>query len=594
MPSQSNPYTLFHLVPVSQFASQALLDPTNKPFVSPSRDGRLGLEVGYNVPSMSRPNLITTLGQDADLNLRMIDFRYTMAKVHATFEFNPRSGLVVLSVQSKAISSVSYVEIPKTADGEKREETASLQQQIPKSVNVGESYTGGGVILYDHEYEIVITSYRFRLLWLYDSAESEIRARRGYQESLRQLFQYDHVEYDTTRLSTTREPHFEEIKQLRETLNLGAYDIVTKRVDRRSGDVVAVKQPRLEDPKTSEIMHDYFCIEIENMEGLIHPNIIPLLGHRHLYTRHPEILMPFREGHLGDLAPQIKDADMGDFCGSVLKQMLAALDYTASEGVIHRDLKPSNILFYRLPDRLPGKSQYHFQLADFRLAQYTALAESLYIGTLPYMAPEVCPKESEVRARQSPKVDIWSLFATIVAIDRRFPDFPPKSSDYAIILNALQKKDVKDLCGPMGRRNPRSRASAAQMLRYFFYGEGLTTPISEISQIEPAYEVDETDETDETELPSIPVTRSRGQTENDDGSTFRQANVAALEWGSALRTENNSDSTVQQPSQCNEDYQASTQSRRAFGSVASTNTNRQNNPPYPKPPRSLAVSVGPV
>lgn len=58
--------------------------------------------------------------------------------------------------------------------------------------------------------------------------------------------------------------------------------------------------------------------------------------------------MPLREGSLtGLIKDEIKETaipDYGQFCRDVLRQMLSALDYLASESLVHRDLKPDNIL----------------------------------------------------------------------------------------------------------------------------------------------------------------------------------------------------------------------------------------------------------
>ncbi|KAI1120098.1 kinase-like protein [Nemania abortiva] len=608
MRSQSDPCTLFHLVPDDEYTFMALCDPNNEQFVSPSRNGQLGLEVGCHVPSVPCPPLITTLGRDADLTLRITDFRNRMSRIHVAFKFNPGSKHVVLSVQSEATSSVSYAAIPKTADKKKQEETASVQEQGSKGVHVGKTFIGGGVICYEHDYEIRITSYRFRLLWLYDSVESGDRALRGHQKSLKRLSQYDPMDCDTTRLSTVGKLDFEEIEDLREDIGSGAFGTVSRRVDRRTGDVFAVKQANLENPQTAEWLFRVFRMEIAIMQDLNHPNIIPFLGDQHLDTDRPKYFMPAREGKLSDLALGTEAAGIRSFSNSVLKQMLSALDYTASKGVIHRDLKPDNILYYRLPDHLPSKDKFCFQLADFGLAQYTAVAKSFDVGTPLYMAPELCPEKSKVKARQSPKIDIWSLFATMVAINPQFVDFPPQSKDYAVILNALRAEGVKDSCGPMGRLNPRRRPSAAQMLKYFFNGEGLTTPLSDISEIEPADEADEADEaaeadkadknneTDKMGPSSTPVPSNPQQTEDDDGSTLRQPNVTALESGSASHTGNNSGSTVQQLSAASspqriEDHQTSTQSRSPLSSAAPTILNRRNRQPQPKPGRKRGAGV---
>lgn len=185
--------------------------------------------------------------------------------------------------------------------------------------------------------------------------------------------------------------------------------------------------------------------------------------------------MPLREGSLTSLVKTTPIPDYNELCLTVLRQMLSALDYLASENLLHRDLKPDNILYYTLPD----EGSRHFQLADFGLAHHRSLAKT-FCGTGYYQAPELWPQKSKVYAPQSPKMDIWSLFATIVAVDSRFKEFPPHTSDYGIVLSALEAKASQSSLEPMARLHPDRRASAAQMLVHFFDGGGLTTPRSKI------------------------------------------------------------------------------------------------------------------
>lgn len=189
--------------------------------------------------------------------------------------------------------------------------------------------------------------------------------------------------------------------------------------------------------------------------------------------------MPLRKGTLTSLVHTIS-VDYTQFCLSVLKQMLRALDYLASKNLVHRDLKPDNILYYILPD-----STYHFQLADFGLAHHRSLAKT-FCGTSCYQAPELLPETSKVYAPQSPKMDVWSLLATMVAVDCRFENFPPPNYDYGIGLSTVEATALQSNLEPMARRHPQHRASAAQMLAHVFNErEGLTTPLSKIPPIEP-------------------------------------------------------------------------------------------------------------
>ncbi|KAI0868580.1 kinase-like protein [Hypoxylon argillaceum] len=519
-----------------------------------------------------------------------------MCKIHAAFEINIQSRLVVLSVKSKTISTVTYAVASKaTGVAERKDQggTQSPQGKAPPSISTRNSFLGGGVIHYGYEYDIFITFYHFRLVWLYDDAESKTRALRGYQESLELLSQYDLMECDTTTPSTAGDADFEEIEHLRKDLDTGTYGTVTISVDRKSGDIFVIKKPCSENQKSFEIPLLLFHHEMQTLRNLHHLNIIPFLGGRPAGpNRLPEFYMPLRGGHLGDLALSVKAADRASFHSEVLKQMLAALDYTGSKGLIHRDVKPQNILYDHLPDGFPGKSKFRLQLADFGIAQYGGLAKDCNVGTWAYMAPEICPSQSKIKAQQTPKADMWSLFATMVAINPRFANFPPRTNDYAKILDVLRADGARDTGGPMARLNPRCRASAAQMLKFFFGGEGLTTPLSEISKIEPADEVDETEKAEETEASetepsSTPVSPHRAlfeaamrgsppPTENDRGSTVTVQRLSVAP-ASVSRPPPSED----QPAFPR--LSSSPPRRLILGPETPTATNQQDHPPQPKP-----------
>lgn len=189
--------------------------------------------------------------------------------------------------------------------------------------------------------------------------------------------------------------------------------------------------------------------------------------------------MPLRTGSLTSLARSPPpDIDYEELCFNVVGQMLSAIDYLANEKLIHRDLKPDNILYYS-----SSEHRHHFQLADFGLAHHHSLATT-FCGTGYYQAPELWPSVSGVDAGQSTKLDVWSLFACIVAVRSRLEEFPPNTADYGVVLRALRAK-IPTASGlePMARLRPECRASAAQMLVLLFDGEGLTTPRSKIPPI---------------------------------------------------------------------------------------------------------------
>ena len=81
----------------------------------------------------------------------------------------------------------------------------------------------------------------------------------------------------------------------------------------------------------------------------------------------------------------------------IFSQILSAVKYCHSHGVVHRDLKVENLL-------LDGEN--HIKLADFGFSNYyDSSLLSTWCGSPPYAAPELFEGKKYV----GPKVDMWSL-----------------------------------------------------------------------------------------------------------------------------------------------------------------------------------------
>ncbi|KAK4122548.1 hypothetical protein N657DRAFT_681557 [Parathielavia appendiculata] len=103
---------------------------------------------------------------------------------------------------------------------------------------------------------------------------------------------------------------------------------------------------------------------------------------------------------------------------AVLEQMLSALDHLAYMKMCYRDVKPENILYL--------------------------------------------------------KMDVWSLFATIADVHRKFSFSPTQAKSYADVLHAMRAAALaQPNLADMVQENPHHRALAAQLLAAHFGGRAI-------------------------------------------------------------------------------------------------------------------------
>lgn len=186
--------------------------------------------------------------------------------------------------------------------------------------------------------------------------------------------------------------------------------------------------------------------------------------------------MGLKEGTLESLVES--GADACAVANSVFPQMLQALDFLAWKGIVHRDVKPATILYVSQPD-----GHYQFQLGDFGLCNRIVDAAT-FAGASLYMPPEMFQE-----GVQTHKVDVWSLFVTMLwTLDasefrRRSDRFKSVAEAQQAVLSAASNLDSVSKIQEMAIINPEERASAAQMLLKHFNGLGLSTPRKQVSDI---------------------------------------------------------------------------------------------------------------
>ncbi|XP_055482747.1 mitogen-activated protein kinase 15 isoform X3 [Psammomys obesus] len=230
---------------------------------------------------------------------------------------------------------------------------------------------------------------------------------------------------------------------LKRRLGKGAYGIVWKAVDRRTGEVVAIK-------KIFDAFRDQTDAQRTFREVMLlqefgdHPNIIRLLdvipaeNDRDIYlvfeSMDTDLNMVIRKGRLLE--------DIHKRC--IFSQLLRATKFIHSGSVIHRDQKPANVLL---------DAACRVKLCDFGLArplsdlpegpEGQALTE--YVATRWYRAPEVL-----LSCRwYTPGVDMWSLGCILGEMLRGEPLFPGTSTFHQLelILETIPLPSTEELQG---------------------------------------------------------------------------------------------------------------------------------------------------
>mmetsp|Transcript_15484 Transcript_15484/g.19403 ORF Transcript_15484/g.19403 Transcript_15484/m.19403 type:complete len:351 (+) Transcript_15484:295-1347(+) len=189
----------------------------------------------------------------------------------------------------------------------------------------------------------------------------------------------------------------------REPLNRGAYGVVRQCVKKETQDLFAVKTiPKLKDLGNIKDIQ----AEISTLKFLSHSNVMKL---EEVYENENafHLITPlYRGGTLFDRIFQARKSRKGclseEEAAILTKQMLCAIAYCHSQGVVHRDVKPENFMFeYQSSDA-------RLVLIDFGYARTFDLNKSpaylqTILGTPHYIAPEV------VAGRYTEKCDIWSV-----------------------------------------------------------------------------------------------------------------------------------------------------------------------------------------
>ena len=244
--------------------------------------------------------------------------------------------------------------------------------------------------------------------------------------------------------------------QVEAVIGLGGTGTVFRCLDRETGRHVAVKA----------IPHDATlrrraAREVEVARRLDHPNVVRLLDSArdddYIY-----VVSELVDG--GDLGASMRGGVLSD--AALLRAVSAAcagLAHAHAAGIVHRDVKPANIL-------LGGDGTV--QLADFGIAMLVgpdATVDDRLLGTLSYMAPEICTGGTPTSA-----ADIWSIGVMLYEAMTGANPYRSRSPAELADRHGERTRPLAEVRPDLGRsltmacsramsRDPRRRPSAASL-----------------------------------------------------------------------------------------------------------------------------------
>lgn len=194
----------------------------------------------------------------------------------------------------------------------------------------------------------------------------------------------------------------EELYEMEEIIGEGTFSSVVRAVHNASKLPVAIKiidKTKIENPKQLSRIHN----EIALHKKCKHPNIVSFLEAHETSIDVCIVMELCKGGELFDRIVKKGSFSERDAC-FVVRQVLLAVNYLHSMGIVHRDIKPENILY-------TSQEADIIKLADFGLSKQLmekpegrAYLKASLSGTPAYCAPERLSEHTESKA-----VDIWSI-----------------------------------------------------------------------------------------------------------------------------------------------------------------------------------------
>lgn len=193
--------------------------------------------------------------------------------------------------------------------------------------------------------------------------------------------------------------------RLQKKMGSGGFATVYAAMDTLLGIRVALKLPSSD--LVSDQLIDEFRHEARLTMALEHPNILPIRDAAFIDGRFV-IISPLGTRTLED---RLQKRIAFENAFEILSQLLDAVAYAHSQGVIHCDIKPDNILLF---------DDNQIRLADFGIAKAVQKTiSSSGTGTVGYMAPE------QAMGKPSTRSDVFSIgLLAYRMFSGKWPEYP--------------------------------------------------------------------------------------------------------------------------------------------------------------------------
>ncbi|KJH48243.1 kinase domain protein [Dictyocaulus viviparus] len=165
-----------------------------------------------------------------------------------------------------------------------------------------------------------------------------------------------------------------------------------------NGHAVAIKMINTQ-KVTEEFRSKFLPREIECWKRLNHPHLVRILGH---YEAMQHVFLTMEFGRGGDMLQHVqKKGPVKEHQAMIwMSQVISAVYYMHTRGIVHRDLKLENIVIF--PD------EGIIKISDFGFARSVIRGDALsetYCGSKSYSAPEILKGEPY----DPYKSDVWSV-----------------------------------------------------------------------------------------------------------------------------------------------------------------------------------------